>query len=412
MASCSPMWADRRMELDPEKTEASINWVISRLPIIRTSLLSAEQAVEGTDFVPPMVMSTSAGWPYNITKGQWWEELGQREVAHTIEQLKVGGLRAEMPLYVKDELRPSRKRGVPRTFVCVPPSLIVVGRMLTAYYDQCISQVDNPIKVGLNPWEGGFCDLIRKFDPNKKFLCGDYKGYDSSIHPFMAYVLTKVRGEVMQLKGEEWNFLQEYYWTIFNSPVVDVYGGVHSRSGGMPSGMSSTATDNSIINMFLLHYVLGDDIEELVVYGDDHVVQLSGELKVDIVGEMRKLGFAYTDVRKHTDVRLVPLEDVEFLKFKPKRVGAHVVPMREDMERLKAILEYHRTRLPMEKLERAFAVLLLSYNADHAAEARTMVKDFVVYNCGYEVGMDVLADWEPTLQRLAIANKDHVCKRV
>lgn len=395
--------------IDVEKMEAAIAWTITQLPIVRSKILSAVEAVVGTEDVMCMKMSTAAGWPLEGTKGEWWTTSGIQDVSAYIDDLNAGCGKREMPLNLKDELRPARKGGVPRAFVCVPPEVIVVGRMLNAYYDDCIAKLDGcPIAVGANVWEGGFCKLMSRFDREGQFLCGDYKAWDTSLHPYFASVLTKVRQATMLLSQGEAELLGNYYYSVFNSPVVDVTGGKHARSGGMPSGMSSTAVDNSILNMVVMRYILGDRMGASLFYGDDHVVEISGELP-DMITEMKTLGLTYTDVGKSTNVHLVDFEGIEFLKLKPKTSGLHVMPMRLDTERVMAILEYFTTKDPQERQNRAFAVMLLSYHSPQREGAWAEVEAYLDYHT--DMASELMARWKPVLERLAIAGPEHHCSQ-
>jgi hypothetical protein len=347
----------KQCSIDVERWESAVEWVSSLMPK-GARLLTFSEAIEGAESlgVEPMNLSTSAGYPRTGTKFDWLMADGKKDVENFIRTSDC----APFALCLKDELRPERKKGVPRAFVCVPPEVIVTGRMLCSHADALIASECKQICVGMNPFNGGFCREFARADRTAKFLCGDYKSWDQSLHPYFAEALVRIRERMMHAPGTR-EALERYYHVIFNQSMVNAIGESFNRSGGMPSGMCSTAIDNSILNLAVLRYVLGD-FADVWVYGDDHVVQLLKPIP-DMVTEMARLGLTYTDAQKRSEVSECSFEDIEFLKLKPGVQGRHIIPLRVDSERIGAILEYHRTPDLLERIQRAFVARMYNLTA-------------------------------------------------
>ncbi|QFX66142.1 polyprotein [Macaca fascicularis picornavirus] len=290
-------------------------------------------AIQGTDWVDPMRMDTSPGYPYVkqnrrrtdlIVDGEPIPEL-MSKIYHMLS-----GDYSDLVFvdFLKDELRPLEKVSTGRTRIISIPCLehVIVGRMLMgAVMEGFLINKGLGIgsAVGIDP-EIDWTWLYAEFAQCTYVWCFDYSGFDSSHSPEMFSVLSEcffrqdctpdVSKYLRSLSVTKHYFLNKTYFS----------------EGGLPSGVACTTLLNTIINNVLFRAALFElypDITmndfKFIAYGDDSILGVNFELDVNaFVALFKQWGYRITPARKDGHFSS-DLKDATFLKrsFKPNCDG-------------------------------------------------------------------------------------------
>lgn len=331
-------------------------------------LLNDHEVLNGTEdgALKEIDMKASAGWPWvkrkpasvigklNIfentspegEKKNWiWKDNEQaRQVKERMDFLETEfrqGRNAFWLAYsnIKDELRSFKKiaEANSRSFDCVP---IEVTLLFRKYFGMFIAQThlncaDMPISVGIDPltqWTRLAERLLSKGDA---MIAGDYKNWDGSVSAEELYDATADINAFYNDSTENQNvrhllvYGATHMWLAVGDTIV-------RKHQGLPSGIPLTAVLNSLINWRRLSCCIQEIYEnetgrnltvdelydnvDMLLYGDDHVVAMSQDIRNHVNFMKVKETFAqhnitYTDSRKlGNDFEFEKLSETTYLK--------------------------------------------------------------------------------------------------
>lgn len=340
---------------EPEEYHKVVDFQIERMMRVvgnDVRILTEQEAILGIEGMDPLDKDTSPGIPYvfkhlrkpdiiDFDEGKIISPLLLRRMRDNTVLLQLGNpMDCVFLTCAKDELRPldKIKQGKTRAIECCPVDVTILVRQLFGY---AISKIQmNPgfhtsIAIGIDcdrDWDGLFQSAVRFAD---YIIDLDFKGFDSSVSPFMLRRAVEV---LCHLSGLDENFCRSIYMCIAFSrhQFKDIQ---YTVAGGMPSGFACTSLLNSIVNSMNIFYVLnqiykcGFDVLmanfKVMCYGDDAIILVSRESKNigstlcdRIQKEFGKLSMECTAADKGP-VKMSPVLHLNFLKrsFSGHRLG-------------------------------------------------------------------------------------------
>lgn len=315
----------------------------------------ALNGVEGIDFMDPMNMYTSPGYPYNQVilgkKGKFGLIQGDEgnrnyEVYDHFLRTKLdqrweylmNGKRVESIWLdtLKDERRTLKKiiEAKTRVFTIPPVDFTIVARRLfmafnTAFYANRLRFFS---AVGIDPNSLEWTQMYNQLITNSRVgFAGDFAGWDGNLSPqFMQGVCTVINrwynDSIENQRAREVIFDELIHTVQCSSNVI------YSTHIGNPSGNPFTAILNTIVDAMYLRYVyltlapaLYNSLAEYnknvkdYEYGDDNIVSVTGPVleffnPTSIREELLKLNMDYTSANKNGPAKIQPIKELTFLK--------------------------------------------------------------------------------------------------
>nr|QJI53553.1 MAG: hypothetical protein 1 [Picornavirales sp.] len=247
-------------------------------------------------------------------------------------------------VFLKDEpvaLKKIYELPATRTIAAAPLDFQVVFRQ---YLHSGMAQLAEhwrllPPKIGICPqstdWNALFHVLASK---NMTAVDIDYAGWDFSQHPFFVNLLATFWNTLYKRLDPKWCELDDKMRNILYSKIVNflilVGNTIYKTKKGIPSGYPGTATDNSLINLFVQIYCYITLMEKhnpklasvfqffidvaIAIYGDDLIMTFSEYLMKLIKLEewnalLIKLGFNPTSADKTGGIQFKPLMECQFM---------------------------------------------------------------------------------------------------
>jgi len=315
----------------------------------------ALNGVEGIDFMDPMNMYTSPGYPYNQVilgkKGKFGLIQGDEgnrnyEVYDYLLRTKLDqrweylmhGKRVESIWLdtLKDERRTLKKviEAKTRVFTIPPVDFTIVARRLfmafnTAFYANRLRFFS---AVGIDPNSLEWTQMYNQLITNSRVgFAGDFAGWDGNLSPqFMqgcCTIINRWYNDSFENQRAREIIFDELIHTVQCSSNV-----IYSTHIGNPSGNPFTAILNTMVDAMYLRYVyltlapaLYNSLAEFnknVVdkeYGDDNIVSVTGPVleffnPTSIREELLKLNMDYTSANKNGPAKIQPIKDLTFLK--------------------------------------------------------------------------------------------------
>jgi len=333
------------------------------------NMVTAIAGLNGVDYYDPIKLNTSSGWPYNLGTQTTKESLIQvirDEENNPIEvnihdkvlqdiqiksEMRKRGIRPFTAFQdtLKDERRKAsklEKKDGTRIFSQSPLDYTIETRQYTldfaASYMAHRHDLEHAVGINVNSieWKKIVEKLMQK---GNNIVSGDFSDYG----PRMWSSLTLAAGNCINLWYETFSAdLNEKEHskirTIMFDEIATCYhicnNLVYQVFCGIPSGHPLTVILNSMVHSILiriawLEIMKGTEFEGLdqfmkhvclVVYGDDHLVSISNEIKElfncqTLSTYLETYDFKYTDATKQGTVKYTPLKEASFLKcgFKP-----------------------------------------------------------------------------------------------
>lgn len=269
-------------------------------PIEPLPILTMEQALNGGYMnMQPLILGTSAGYPYNTAgykgKTDLIEEIdGVRKPVAFFEKIlkdqenqMLQGIRPDFLFAdnLKDETRPRKKvlQGKTRLFSAGPIDLTLHARRYTGAFFQYVMQdpVDKPIAVGINvhsrQWQRLRARLTRFSD---NVVSSDFEGYDGNLPSYLDPVIFKIMRYYYRSDTPEQVRVREIILINNTNSFHVLYDQVYEVQEGNATGQANTAGWNSYKTCLMWTIVLHEDFGmsvddyELAIYGDDSVVAL------------------------------------------------------------------------------------------------------------------------------------------
>nr|QXL74855.1 polyprotein [rhinovirus C11] len=279
--------------------------------------ITMEQAVYGTDYLEPLDLNTSAGYPY-VTLGIKKKDILNRstkDLSKLQHMMDLYGIDLPYITYLKDELRTPEKIRCGKTRCIEAASMndtvyfrMVFGNLYSTFHKN--PGVLTGSAVGCDP--DVFWSQMRA-TMGENILAFDYTNYDGSLDPIWFDALKIVLNE-LGFDGELTEKLKK---------TVHVYKDeVYTVLGGMPSGTSGTSIFNTMINNIIIRTITIEtyrniDLDKLkiIAYGDDVVVSYPDPLDASHLAETgSKYGLTITPADKSTEFKQITWDTVTFLK--------------------------------------------------------------------------------------------------
>jgi len=248
---------------------------------------------------------------------------------------------------LKDERRSLEKirTGATRLFDCMPLHYNIECRRFFGAFIACMAQncTSLPSAVGINPVGPDWTLLYNRLNRfGGKVIAGDYKAWDGKLDPDVMFAAVEVVNKWYD-DGDD-NALARHTLLEQMIHLKTVYGNVVvAKSQGIPSGVPITADLNGLCNWFYILIALQataaekkvrfdldccSDQLELTVYGDDHVVAPSAEIREwfsfhDVQRYFLNLGIGYTDALKKGGEQLPFLDLAHDTTFLKRRFAPH-----------------------------------------------------------------------------------------
>lgn len=333
-------------------------------------VLTEQEAINGIDgceFIDPINMSTSAGFPYIHApklQGQTGKthvisgDQAQRTLAVSSPLLRnmlddrwrkalVGERVPSMWLdTLKDERRTITRviEGKTRVFTIPPLCFTIVARRLFSAFNETFykTRLRTFSAVGIDPASMEWTALYRKLtNVSTTGFAGDYSGWDGNISAEFMMATCEM---INQWYDDEPEF-QLARTVIFEELIHTMQCAkdlIYLTHHGNPSGNPFTSILNTIVNAMYFRYcwlkLAPEDMQALpffeenvadAEYGDDSIVAVTDEgltfFNPKTVGEeMAKLGMTFTDASKSGPAALKHIKDLTFLKrgFRQDELGA------------------------------------------------------------------------------------------
>lgn len=308
----------------------------------------ALNGIPGDEWMPPMNMHTSPGYPYVTArthrpgKFDFVEgEPGERELIACVSErlndriVKAQRREIDMTLFVdilKDERVKKEKiaLGKTRIFNVAPFDLNIAVRMYCQHFAAHImyNHIYGECSVGLNPhsdeWATMYHHMKRK---GGKWIGGDYSNYDKQLSYQLLMAVVDIINEFYgDNNADVRECLFETMFAAFHLAERDVY-----RVGqGNPSGIVMTSLINSLVNSIMMRIVyikLGGHMSTfsenvcLKTYGDDNIACVANTIPWFNMPNISKCfasyGIVYNQPNKtamNDDVLYLPIEELTYLK--------------------------------------------------------------------------------------------------
>lgn len=326
--------------------------------------------VEGSNWMKPMNMATSPGYPYVLAGGKKRYVIQDAEGKYSMgEQLMTAVVNREQEIIngwwlpaicydvLKDERRPIEKvqAGKTRIFTCCPFDVnILMRKYFLKFLAHLMSHhLDGEVSVGINVHGDGWRILWNRLRAAGKYwVAGDYGAWDKRT-PYQLAI------QCLQIVEDFYKRFEDYkpeHQKIREVLVSEMFSSVRIASGkepilyrvyqSMPSGIPLTAVYNSVINsaLFRVIYVLigqehgivrrdlvnnYDSNVSFVAYGDDHLVRVAPGVEWfnlrNIAEMMARYGIEYTMPWKgEVNQDWIADEQVTYLKRRFVQRGACV----------------------------------------------------------------------------------------
>jgi hypothetical protein len=282
--------------------------------------------------------------------------------------------------HLKEELRAREKiiSKSTRLFIAAPCEHTLSGIRL--FHDQNKKLIRSALStfsaVGMNKYQLGWHKLqirLSRF-PNNESL--DTKNFDGSIIKEILWHMAHFRFSMLAKRYQTFeNRLRIYNWyyQLINSIIVLPDGSVVIKEDGMPSGVLTTSSDDTIINFIYIvfaylynggpvDYQFFVDNFMAALFGDDNLNNYSNEIKQWVNG------VAYASAMKHvfnittTNVGLQSWDTLSFLSHQFGHKFGMVVPL---LSRDRIICsQIIGSSDPLKSAERASAFRILSWPYD------------------------------------------------
>ncbi len=272
---------------------------------------------------------------------------------------------------LKAEIRPAEKvlAGKTRTFTAAPIDTLLGAKVCVDGFNNWFysKHIICPWTVGMTKFYRGWDEFLRKFPDGWIYCDADGSQFDNSLSPYLINAVLSIRMWAM----EEWDIgeqmLRNLYSEITYTPIACPDGTIVKKFKGNNSGQPSTVVDNTLMVLLTMYYSLqksgysAEEQEKVCVFyinGDDLCIAVHPEHTVildNMQGHFRELGLNYDFSSRHTR-----REDLWFMSHKGVLVDGIYIPKLEQ-ERIVAILEWDKAKLPEHRLEAIAAAIIESW---------------------------------------------------
>nr|ATY37425.1 polyprotein [Zucchini tigre mosaic virus] len=272
---------------------------------------------------------------------------------------------------LKAEVRPAEKvlASKTRTFTAAPIDTLLGAKV-------CVDDFNNwfysknmvcPWTVGMTKFYKGWDEFLRKFPDGWIYCDADGSQFDSSLTPYLLNAVLEVRLWAMEPWDIGEQMLRNLYGEITYTPILTPDGTIVKKFKGNNSGQPSTVVDNTLMVLITMYYALrkaGYDREQqeqvcvFYINGDDLCIAVHPEhesLLDTLSSSFAELGLKYDFSSRHRDK-----QELWFMSHRGILIENMYIPKLEP-ERIVAILEWDKSKLPEHRLEAIMAAIIESW---------------------------------------------------
>lgn len=303
--------------------------------------------VEGDDWIKPMNMASSPGYPYVLAgnkhmfidyEGQSYRSVLRLAVSRREAAAREG---CQLPAIIvdmlKDERLPNEKvdQGKVRIFnVCPLDYNCLVRKYFTRFLAQMMEHhLDGEVAVGVNPHDQAWGVLFQRIKTSgDHWIAGDYGAWDKRAPYQIAMAVLRIvehfYSQFPDYDPADAEVRRVLIDQAYRSTRLVQCGGralIYRVHQSMPSGIAVTAVYNSLVNSLLFRVIYAelaqayglsrvtaiasyDRSVAFSAYGDDHIARVGERafsfFNMETIGRQMALhGIEYTNADKTTDVR-------------------------------------------------------------------------------------------------------------
>nr|QRV11540.1 polyprotein [Papaya ringspot virus] len=333
-----------------------------------------EYITDSEVIIQALNMDAAVGALYTGKKKKYFEgstlEYRKALVQKSCERL-YGGLMGVWNGSLKAELRPAEKvlAKKTRSFTAAPLDTLLGAKVCVDDFNNWFysKNMECPWTVGMTKFYKGWDEFLRKFPDGWVYCDADGSQFDSSLTPYLLNAVLSIRLWAM----EDWDIgeqmLKNLYGEITYTPILTPDGTIVKKFKGNNSGQPSTVVDNTLMVLITMYYALrkaGYDAKaqgEMCVFyinGDDLCIAIHPDhehVLDSFSNSFAELGLKYDFTQRHRNK-----QDLWFMSHRGVLIDDIYIPKLEP-ERIVAILEWDKSKLPEHRLEAITAALIESW---------------------------------------------------
>nr|QWE50469.1 polyprotein [Papaya ringspot virus] len=359
-------------EVDSDIFEDSVAQVVDLLG--KHECPELEYITDSEVIIQALNMDAAVGALYTGKKRKYFEgstvEHRKALVQKSCERL-YEGLMGVWNGSLKAELRPAEKvlAKKTRSFTAAPIDTLLGAKVCVDDFNNWFysKNMECPWTVGMTKFYKGWDEFLRKFPDGWVYCDADGSQFDSSLTPYLLNAVLSIRLWAM----EDWDIgeqmLKNLYGEITYTPILTPDGTIVKKFKGNNSGQPSTVVDNTLMVLITMYYALrkaGYDAkaqDEMCVFyinGDDLCIAIHPDhehVLDSFSNSFAELGLRYDFTQRHRNK-----QDLWFMSHRGVLIDDVYIPKLEP-ERIVAILEWDKSKLPEHRLEAITAALIESW---------------------------------------------------
>nr|ANQ33994.1 polyprotein [Iranian johnsongrass mosaic virus] len=253
-----------------------------------------------------------------------------------------------------------------RTFTAAPLETLLGGKV-------CVDDFNNqfyehhlvgPWTVGITKFYGGWNRLLEALPDNWIYCDADGSQFDSSLTPYLINAVLQIRLNFMESWPIGEQMLKNLYTEIVFTPIATPDGSIIKKFKGNNSGQPSTVVDNTIMVILAFNYTLLacgvdenmiDSTCKMFANGDDLLIAIHPDFEY-LLDEFQK-HFSSLGLNFDFSSRTRDKSELWYMSTRGIKIDGMYVPKLEK-ERIVAILEWDRSKLPEHRLEAICAAMI------------------------------------------------------
>nr|URC17558.1 polyprotein [Zucchini yellow fleck virus] len=365
-------------EVDHEIFETSVEQVLALLD--EHGGYGLEYVTDSETIISALNMDAAVGALYTGKKRKYFENTTVKEREDLVQTSCKRLFEGKLGVWngsLKAELRPAEKvlAKKTRSFTAAPLDTLLGAKV-------CVDDFNNwfysknmvcPWTVGMTKFYRGWDEFLRLLPEGWVYCDADGSQFDSSLTPYLLNAVLQIRLWAM----EDWDvgeqMLRNLYSEIIYTPILAPDGTIVKKFKGNNSGQPSTVVDNTLMVLITMFYAIrkagydGDhyDICKFFINGDDLIIAVHPEhekMLDTFQSSFAELGLKYDFSSRHRD-----RQDIWFMSHQGVLKDDLYIPKLEK-ERIVAILEWDKAKLPEHRLEAIMASIIESWGHEELTE--------------------------------------------
>nr|URC17550.1 polyprotein [Zucchini yellow fleck virus] len=365
-------------EVDHGVFEDSVEQVIALLD--EHGGYGLEYVTDSETIISALNMDAAVGALYTGKKRKYFENTTVKEREDLVQTSCKRLFEGKLGVWngsLKAEIRPAEKvlAKKTRSFTAAPLDTLLGAKV-------CVDDFNNwfysknmvcPWTVGMTKFYRGWDEFLRLLPEGWIYCDADGSQFDSSLTPYLLNAVLSIRLWAM----EDWHvgeqMLRNLYSEIIYTPILAPDGTIVKKFKGNNSGQPSTVVDNTLMVLITMYYALrkagyGDnqhDVCRFFINGDDLVIAVHPEHEAMLdtfQASFAELGLKYDFSSRHMD-----RQNIWFMSHQGILKDNLYIPKLEP-ERIVAILEWDKAKLPEHRLEAIMAAIIESWGHEELTE--------------------------------------------